>query len=198
MGFTQDVFFYLERLKKKSPNTEIFLSGFSLGANVVLKALGELGHDASTRYNIRGAAVVCAPFDQERNSIAFSKPGLNRRLYSNGIVQKLQEKARLQLQAFCDGDENTTAFDYRGVCEAKTISDFDAAFVAPVFGFRDHIDYYRQTSSIHFLEKITVPTFILNAKNGASRRQSAGWGITPTTHDVPLPPPNFYLHRSLF
>jgi hypothetical protein len=61
----------------------------------VLKALGELGHAASTWYIIRGAAVACAPLDQERNSIAFSIPGLNRRLYSNGIVLKLQEKARL-------------------------------------------------------------------------------------------------------
>jgi uncharacterized protein len=166
MGFTQDVFLYLEKLKEKSPNTEVFLSGFSLGANVVLKALGELGREALTRYSIQGAAVVCAPLDQERNSIAFSRPGLNRRIYSNGIVRKLQEKARLQLEAFCNGNPNTTAFDYRGVCEAKTISDFDKAFVAPVFGFDDHIDYYRQTSSIHFLEKIAVPTFILNAKDG--------------------------------
>jgi predicted alpha/beta-fold hydrolase len=48
---------------------------------------------------------------------------------------------------------------------AEIILDFDAAFTAPIYGFKDCWDYYQQTSSIHFLEDIQVPAFILNAKN---------------------------------
>jgi predicted alpha/beta-fold hydrolase len=44
------------------PNKKIFLSGFSLGGNVILKFLGELGEEARNK-NILGAAVTCVPFD---------------------------------------------------------------------------------------------------------------------------------------
>jgi len=47
----------------------------------------------------------------------------------------------------------------------RTLTDFDDAFTAPLNGFRDARDYYRQSSSKPLLEKIAVPTLLLNAAN---------------------------------
>lgn len=46
---------------------------------------------------------------------------------------------------------------------ATTITEFDDAFTAKIYGFDGVWDYYEKTSSIHSLNRIAVPTFILNA-----------------------------------
>ena len=166
LGFTDDLKYYMQFMQERGLTTNgLFLSGYSLGANVVLKCLGELGEDASTKWNIQGAAVACAPLDQMQNSRVLAQPGINLYIYSRNLLNGLQKRAREQLLQFCDGDENTSKFDYPRAMSAKTISDFDDAFIAPIYGFEDCWDYYRQTSSLHYLDRITVPTLMVNAKD---------------------------------
>lgn len=47
LGFTDDLHFVLQRLHAMDPQRRLYLSGFSLGGNVILKCLGELGDDAT-------------------------------------------------------------------------------------------------------------------------------------------------------
>jgi uncharacterized protein len=158
LGFTDDLIYYITQVI--DPIRPIYLSGYSLGANVVLKALGELGNKAA---NIRGAAVACAPLDQELNAEALAQPGINRWVYTNNLLKSLKRRATTQLEQFCNNDPETTLFDYKRAMASKTITEFDDAFIAPVYGFKDCWDYYRQTSSIYYLDRIVVPTLILNA-----------------------------------
>jgi predicted alpha/beta-fold hydrolase len=62
MGFTTDIDRLVEVLNERYPNKNIYLCGFSLGGNVLLKFLGEQGEQAEKR-RIKGAAVTCVPFD---------------------------------------------------------------------------------------------------------------------------------------
>lgn len=133
---------------------------------MVLKALGEMGENATSRYNIKGAAVACAPLYQESNYVLLNRPGINQMIYRAGLLKKMKQKARHQLERHCQGDENTRFFDYRRAVEAETIHEFEDAFLVPLYGFDSFMDYYQQTSCIHFLESIAVPTFILNAADG--------------------------------
>jgi uncharacterized protein len=165
LGFTDDLHQYLSILQQRGNSGGIFLAGFSLGANVVLKCLGELGAAAVTRYGIRGALALAAPLDQERNAVMLARPGVNRVVYTNMLLQSLKRKAQFQLDRFCNGDANTTAFDYPRAMAATTITDFDDAFIAPLYGFTDCWDYYRQTSSLYYLPTIAVPTLIINARD---------------------------------
>jgi predicted alpha/beta-fold hydrolase len=170
LGFTDDLKHYLQLVRERassgnnSTSSRLYLAGFSLGANVVLKCLGELGASA-VDYNIHGAAVSCAPLDQQRNSAKLALPGINRIIYTNKLLEGLKARAVVQLERFCDGNEATDRFDYPGAMAAKTITEFDEAFIAPVYGFSSAFDYYEKTSSTYFLERITVPTMILNAKD---------------------------------
>lgn len=167
LGFTDDVLYFLDVLKTRfeSEMQPIYLSGFSLGANVILKALGELGMEAVTKYNIQGATAFCVPFDAERNAPFLGQPGFNQIVYCGNLLKTLKQRAKYQLNLHCDGDVNTDKFDYEGVLKAKTITDFDEAFVARIYGFDSAIDYYRKTSCIRFLPDIAVPTFILTARD---------------------------------
>jgi len=168
LGFTDDVLLFLNVLKSRSTSSTpqpLYLSGFSLGANVILKALGELGMEAVDKYNIQGATAFCVPFDAERNAPFLGQPGFNQIVYCGNLLKTLRNRALFQLDLHCDGDVNTDKFDYEGVMNAKTITDFDEAFVARVYGFDSAIDYYRKTSCIRFLPDIAVPTYILTARD---------------------------------
>ena len=70
LGYTEDVKYYLQQLyqlyrSQNIPYPPIYITGFSLGANVALKCIGELGSMAQdVPYHIHGAAVLCVPLDQ--------------------------------------------------------------------------------------------------------------------------------------
>lgn len=165
VGFTDDLRHYLNLWKERNVESPspLFLSGFSLGGNVVLKALGELGAMARDEFHIEGAAVLCVPLDVERNAPCLARPGWCRDVYSANLLNSLKRRSREQLDQFCNGDPTTSRFDFRGCMAATTITEFDQAFIAPIYGFTDAIDYYRKNSSIRFLKDITVPTLIINA-----------------------------------
>ena len=63
LGFTDDLDLLCASIKSRNPNQKIYLCGFSMGGNVILKYLGELGDKAMSSCNIHGAAVASVPFD---------------------------------------------------------------------------------------------------------------------------------------
>jgi predicted alpha/beta-fold hydrolase len=125
--------------------------------------LGELGDDAVKKYHVHGAAVAGVPFDHERNYPFVDAPGIRRSICSGSFVRSLQKITQDQLVQHCNGDIDTAKFDYHRAMAATTSSEWEYAFIAPLYGFTDFIDYYRQTSCLRFLENIAVPTFILRA-----------------------------------
>ena len=176
LGFTEDLKQFLRHLKvereAKITHSDdsslsasfppLFLSGFSLGSNVVLKCLGELGETAHRDYNIYGAAVCGAPFDQERNINFVQAPGFNRLVYMNFLLKSLKDRSLQQMELFQNSEE-WKKVDSEKVANAETIADIENAVLAPIYGFQDNIDYYRQNSCLQFLNDIVVPTFIVNA-----------------------------------
>nr|MCH9699117.1 alpha/beta fold hydrolase [Gammaproteobacteria bacterium] len=57
-GDTEDIDFVYRLLRLREPQTPVFVVGFSLGANILLKWLGEQGDSL----DINGAAAVSVPF----------------------------------------------------------------------------------------------------------------------------------------
>ena len=163
LGFTDDLKRYLSLLnsgEKKPP--PIFISGFSLGANVVLKALGELGPSAFREFNIYGAAVSGAPFDNERNIGFVQRAGFNKFAYNDSLLKSMKKSALAQLERFPDSPE-AKKLNYEEIAKTTEISAFENAVIAPIFGFKNNIDYYRKTNCLKFLDEIRVPTLIMNA-----------------------------------
>ncbi|CAB9497251.1 Protein ABHD1 [Seminavis robusta] len=163
LGFTDDLKQYLSLLNsgvEKPP--PIFVSGFSLGANVVLKAWGELGMSAYEDYNVYGAAVCGAPFENERNVNCVQKAGFNKLVYNGSLLKSLKTTALNQLERYPDSEE-AQLLCYDEIANSEEISAFENAVIAPLFGFEDNIDYYRKTDCVQFLDRIRVPTIVINA-----------------------------------
>lgn len=154
-GETTDLDFIVRRLVREDPTRPIGLAGVSLGGNVLLKWLGELG-DAIPE-QVRAAIAISTPYDLARSSKAIDS-GFSR-LYQWNFLRSLKRKARekvLQHAGVCD----VSALD-----SLNTMWEFDDRFTAPLHGFRDAADYYKRSSSISFLAQIRRPTLLLSARD---------------------------------
>lgn len=155
-GETTDVDFFFRRLSAERPGAPILAVGVSLGANVLLKWLGEQGNRVPPE--LRRAAAVSTPFD-----LAAGARHLNlgfSRVYVRHFIRSLRRKALAALEV-----HPTLAVDRARLLAARSLVEFDDAFTGPVHGFRDADDYYARSSSIHFLERIALPVLLFSAAN---------------------------------
>lgn len=152
-GETTDLAHVFRTLAARDDEVRWFLAGISLGGNVLLKWLGELG-DAIDR-RIVAAAAVSVPFDLEAGARKISR-GFAR-IYDRTFLRTLRRKANTKLIRYPD------LFDAERLNQAQTIYDFDESVTAPVHGFASARDYYQRSSSRHFLTAIRARTLLLSA-----------------------------------
>ena len=152
-GETSDLDFVVRHLVSATPGIELVVCGVSLGGNVLVKWLGELG-DAARSMVLRATA-VSVPFDLAEGA-RFLERGFSR-WYTRHFLKTLLPKALKKLEQF------PTAFDEGRARLARTFWEFDDAVTAPLHGFRDAADYYERSSSMRFVEHVRVPLLLLSA-----------------------------------
>ena len=143
-------------LKFFSLNKNLFTVGISLGGNALLKWLGERGDAAAAV--VRRAAAVSAPLDLTEAGPALDR-GANRLIYTRHFLATLIPKSLAKLDRF------PGIFDGERVRAATSFLEFDDLVTARLHGYRDVQDYWQRASSAPGLERIRVPTLVLNARN---------------------------------
>ena len=135
--------------------SDVRLMGFSLGGNLTLKYLGESGAGIDKR--ITGSIVFSVPMDLKACSLSIIEPRnqIYMRRFLNTLKPKVVEKARFF-------PEKISLDDHQLV---RTLYDFDDIYTAKLHGFKGADHYYAECSSKFFVEKITIPTTIVNAEN---------------------------------
>lgn len=170
-GFTDDVTQLIQLLSERysGKNVEnvdkkpIYISGFSLGANIVLKCIGELSMDAVTKYNLRGAAVTAAPFHLRPHHRRLIDEPVQRLIYTSSLLKSMKTKLDDLVDQFFDGDVETDKLDYWKIKNATTIAEIEDFMIAPLYGFKDKFDYFEKSASLPLTDDIAVPTFVLNS-----------------------------------
>jgi predicted alpha/beta-fold hydrolase len=155
-GETSDADFFFRRLAGEHSGRPILAVGVSLGANVLLKWLGD--HATAIPAEVRAAAAVSTPFDLAAGSRHLER-GFSSR-YVRFFVRSLREKALAALVR-----HPALPIDREALDRARTFFEFDDAVTAPVHGFRDAADYYARSSSLPALASIRVPSLLLSAKD---------------------------------
>jgi len=154
-GATDDLATVHRHLVRRHACRRIGWIGFSLGGNLVLKYLGENGRVLDGKQH--WAAAVSVPCD-----LAASARRLDRavnRIYNWRFLRTLKAKARWKARRY------PGRIDRKRLAAAHTLKSFDDLFTAPVHGFRDAEDYWRRCSAVWFLDRIRVPTLMINALN---------------------------------
>jgi len=151
-GLTSDTISVAEDLSRQYTQP-VFLVGFSLGGNVVLKLAGELG----ATHLLRGVCAVSPPID-----LARSVEAIGRR---ENIVYARRFLDRLKQRIVRKSTSSPQSYTTEGLQAVRSIWDFDDRYTAPLFGFGTAENYYRTQSSQHFLRDIRIPTLIVTAKD---------------------------------
>lgn len=133
----------------------IALTGFSMGGSFSLKYLGEQGPRIDGR--IKGAATFSVPCSLGSSAAELDKPG--KRFYRNRFLKKLGKKILAKSYIYPD------KLSYEGYWKINTFRQFDDTYTSPLHGFKNASDFYKTSSCDQFLEKIVVPTLIVNAAN---------------------------------
>lgn len=152
-GETNDLRYVLQTLHQREPSTPLAVIGFSLGGNVLLKYLGETQMDNP----ISCAAAISVPFLLNRCSDKIQKG-------SSSIYQK-HLLLRLKKKVLSKAEKTTLPIDLENVSKIKNFWEFDDLITAKIYGFKDAQDYYKQSSSLHYLSSIKKKTWIIHALN---------------------------------
>ena len=155
-GDTGDLDLVVRLLVERDPLARIGAVGISLGANVLLKWLGELGDDAPTQ--VRAAVGISTPYDLERCARALDR-GFAKWTYTASFMQSFKQKVRDKARAF------PGFVDVAAVMRAHTFAAYDRAVTAPLHGFADERDYWRRSSCLPYLARVTRPALLLSARD---------------------------------
>ncbi len=155
-GMTTDLDFLVRRIIAQEPGVTIGLVGYSVGANICLRWLGECGR-AGERLPVAAAVAVSAPFNL---GVVAKKieSGLSR-IYQWYLLRSLRRDVARKMKALGD-DFGISRRELRGM---NTFYKFDDRISGPWHGFRNAEDYYSKTRSDKLLGHVSVPTLIVNA-----------------------------------
>lgn len=148
-GLTSDLLAVVRELRIKA-HGPLFLAGFSLGGNVVVKLAGELGDRGPEL--LAGVCAVSAPLDLAACSRRMAKP--DNRIYQRRFVRRMRQR-------LCA----TNRYDTRDFKGLNTVMAIDNRITAPSFGFGDAANYYHTQSGMRYLQGLRVPVLLIYSKD---------------------------------
>jgi predicted alpha/beta-fold hydrolase len=144
-GLTSDLRYVLQQIGRP-----VFLCGFSLGGNVVLKLAGELG--AAGSQMLQAVCSVSTPIDLAACVRRMEEP--DNFIYHRRFLSSMKQRMRRR-----------RIFEHLRYEDIRSIYEIDDRITAPSFGFGTADHYYKTQSSIGFLPDIRVRTLLLTSKD---------------------------------
>lgn len=151
-GRTEDLRAVLGALDPALKSNGMIAVGYSLGANMLLKYLGEEG----TTSPLEAAISVSAPIDLAATAYRFHAP--RNRIYLAYMMRRIKAET-LRPAAALD------AAMRRAVARSRTVVEFDDVCVAPMNGFAGAGDYYARTMALRYLPAVRIPTLVIQAQD---------------------------------
>lgn len=154
-GLTEDLRHIISELGERDGLGDLYLAGFSLGGNVVVKLAGEYGGDPPRE--LKGVVAVSASIDLNASADAIELR--SNSVYNMRFVLSLRARMRRKARLFPERYDESSL---RGVW---SIRKFDDVYTAPHSGFGNVANYYERASALQFVNRITVPTLIIHAQD---------------------------------
>lgn len=156
-GDTADLNEFVQYLQNKEPNTPIIGVGYSMGGNVLLKWLGEMGG----KNPLIAAIAVSVPFELQVAAAHIGR-GFSGRFYERYFLKPMKQKMATKMSMH---PPELFRLDEHTLRSIRSVVDFDEHITAPMHGFKNATEYYIKSSSRYYLEHIQVPTLIIHAKD---------------------------------
>jgi predicted alpha/beta-fold hydrolase len=154
-GLSADLAAVVTELVEKDHISSMFLVGFSLGGNLVLKLAGEYGDNPPRE--ILGVCAVSPSVDLNASAGMILKR--SNWLYHRDFVRRLKQRIRTNHKLYPE------RYDLSGLDEVHTLREFDDRYTSVAHGFADAVDYYTRSSSLRVVDRIRIPTLIIHAED---------------------------------
>ncbi|KAJ2005953.1 hypothetical protein GGI04_002050 [Coemansia thaxteri] len=153
---TNDYRNIVANISQQFPNAPLIGAGFSLGANLLTRYLGEQGSDSP----LTAAISVCNPFDMSALGDAISaNTAFNENVF-HPVVTSAVKRMFVKNQSIIKS--SPIGFDYDAVMKAKTTSELFLLALAKAYNFKDCQDYFHFASSTNYIHNIKTPFLAIN------------------------------------
>lgn len=151
-GWTEDTRVLINYLHKEYPKAPLFVVGLSIGANILVKYLGENGENIP----VSGAVAICSPWDLLIGDRYIGRR-LVQKLYDRNLASSLQNYAQLHQPLY------SRLANWEGIIKSRSIRDFDKHATCLVGKFETVDTYYRRCSSANYVGNVSVPLLCISA-----------------------------------
>ncbi|CAK9172359.1 unnamed protein product [Ilex paraguariensis] len=155
-SFLGDMVEVVAHVSNRYPKANLYAVGWSLGANILVRYLGEESHTCP----LSGAASLCNPFNLVIADEDFHK-GFNI-VYDKALANSLCKIFKKHALLFEDigGEYNIPL-----AANAKSVREFDEGLTRVSFGFKSVDDYYCRSSSSDSIKNVHTPLLCIQAAN---------------------------------
>ena len=154
-GLSGDLRAVVSELIERDRLPRLFVAGFSLGGNMVLKLAAEYGDDPPAE--VHGICAISPAVDLDASTRAINQR--SNWIYQQSFVRNMRKRVRVMQQFYPE------RYDLSRLHLVRTVIDFDEHFTAVSHGFAGAADYYQKSSSIRLLDRIRIPTLIIHAED---------------------------------
>jgi predicted alpha/beta-fold hydrolase len=152
-GLSGDIRGVISTLIEQDNLQNVGVAGFSMGANQVLKCIGEWGSEAPKE--LVAAAAISPAADLSLSADVIHRPA--NRMYEWWFMRGLRARLRRKAALF------PGKYDVSLLAKANSIRNFDEHITARYMGFEGAEDYYTKASSSRVLDRIAIPTLVIHA-----------------------------------
>lgn len=149
-GETGDLSFVVNWLTQREAHVSLAAVGYSLGANVLLKWLGE----TKSNNPLQAAVAISVPFVLQQAADHLMQG--TARFYQWWLLRDLQKSFKKKAKQVLLPIKIT---------KTRSFWEFDEQVTAPLHGFSSAKDYYQKSSCKPYLKFIQTPTLIVQAKD---------------------------------
>lgn len=153
-GLSADILAVIDWLVDRKRLEDIFLVGFSLGGNTVLKAASELAH----RTAVVSAICAISPSIQLDACVEAMETGFSQ-VYQWRFLRSLKDKIARKSKLFPEKYETSK------LSAIKSLRQFDDVYTAKDAGYKSGEEYYQKASALPLLKSIVSPTLIITAQD---------------------------------
>jgi abhydrolase domain-containing protein 2 len=159
-GNTADYHLMVEDLLKRFPTSKMITIGFSMGANIVTKYLGESERDS----RILAGISVCQGYDAKEATNWLLRWEGFRRLYLFVMTENMRSiLRRWQRQLFTEEVKREYDINERAIWSAATLVELDEAYTRKITGYSSLDEFYKGSSCISVWDRIKIPMVFINA-----------------------------------
>jgi len=154
-GLSEDLRAVISELIERDGLQRIFIAGFSLGGNLVLKCAGEYGENPPPQ--LLGVCAISPSVDPAASVAAIMRR--SNWIYQLDFVRRMRNRIYIKHKLFPE------LYDVSQIDRVRTLRDFDETYTSKVHGFAGADDYYQKSGALNVIDRIRIPTLIVHAED---------------------------------